>query len=178
MIHKSSILWFRNDLRLHDHAALNEALRKSSCVYPVYCFDLRHFYNTELGLPKTGTHRAQFLLESLHDLRSNLRAIGSDLIIRQGPPERVIPQLASEIQATYVVASKEVTHEEVLVEDKRGTASLIPKGIELDLLWQSTLLHVDDIPWPINNVPDIFLNSGREAKKLRTSGHLYRSYFR
>nr|WKN38183.1 DASH family cryptochrome [Tunicatimonas sp. TK19036] len=165
MTHKNSILWFRNDLRLHDNVALNEAIRRSNNVYPVYCFDPRHFYNTELGLPKTGAYRAQFLLESVIDLRNNLQVLGSDLIIRYGFPEKVITQLASEVGASQVFASKEVTPEEISVEEKLESA-LTSHRIEVDFIWQSTLLHVDDIPWPINNVPDIFAQFRREAEKI------------
>ncbi len=161
----AAIVWFRNDLRLRDNITLTEAIRKSDRIYPVYCFDPRHFAETELELPKTGSYRAQFLLESLQDLRNSLQEIGSDLIIRQGVPESVIPQLAQEIGASKVFASKEVAAEELLAE-KEVESRLSPSGIELELIWQSTLLHVDDIPWPINNVPDIFSQFRREAEKI------------
>ena len=142
-----------------------EAIRRSGKVYPIYCFDHRHFADTELDLPKTGAHRAQFLLQSLQDLRDNLQKIGSDLIIRRGLPEKIIPQLVEELAVTRVFASKEVTAEELSVE-KKLEDNLVSQGIELDLIWQSTLLHVDDIPWPINNVPDIFSQFRREAEKI------------
>ncbi|MGD1892541.1 MAG: DASH family cryptochrome [Cyclobacteriaceae bacterium] len=159
------IVWFRNDLRLHDNVTLTEAIRKSDRVYPVYCFDPRHFADTELELPKTGSYRAQFLLESLQDLRDSLQAIGSNLIIRQGVPESVIPQLAKEIGVSKVFASKEVTSEELSVEEGLGN-TLLSQGVELELIWQSTLLHADDIPCPTNNVPDVFAQSRREAERI------------
>ena len=161
----AAIVWFRNDLRLHDNVTLTEAIRKSDKVYPVYCFDPRHFADTNLELPKTGTYRAQFLIESLQDLRDSLQVIGSDLIIRQGVPESVIPQLAKEVGANKVFASKEVTSEELSVEEELEN-TLLSQGIELELIWQSTLLHVDDIPWPINNVPDVFSQFRREAERI------------
>ncbi|MEM9829290.1 MAG: DASH family cryptochrome [Bacteroidota bacterium] len=161
----AAIVWFRNDLRLHDNVTLTEAIRKSEKVYPIYCFDPRHFADTELDLPKTGAHRAQFLLQSLQDLRQNLQKIGSDLIIRRGLPEKVIPQMATELEASKVFANKEVTAEELSVEEKLED-NLVNQRVELELIWQSTLLHVDDIPWPINNIPDIFSQFRREAEKI------------
>ena len=50
------------------------------------------------------------------DLRKNLQAIGSDLIVRQGLPETVLPQLAQDLEASAVFASKEVTSEETRAE--------------------------------------------------------------
>lgn len=60
-------------------------------VVPLYCFDPRHFITTPWGNPKTGNFRAQFLLESVLDLKQSLRNVGSDLVIKLGRPEDVIP---------------------------------------------------------------------------------------
>lgn len=40
---RASVLWFRSDLRLHDHEALAAALRESPSVLPLYCFDPREY---------------------------------------------------------------------------------------------------------------------------------------
>lgn len=43
---KRLILWFRNDLRLHDNPVLNYAVNaqaKQKEVVPVFCFDPRFF---------------------------------------------------------------------------------------------------------------------------------------
>ena len=57
---------------------------------PLYCFDPRQYALTPFGNPKTGAHRAQFLLESVLDLKASLRSIGSDLLIHLGRPEDVM----------------------------------------------------------------------------------------
>ncbi len=59
-------------------------------VVPLYCFDPRQYALTPFGNPKTGAHRAQFLLESVLDLKASLRSIGSDLLIHLGRPEDVM----------------------------------------------------------------------------------------
>jgi deoxyribodipyrimidine photo-lyase len=38
-----AIVWFRNDLRIHDNEALTEALLKKADIIPVYVFDERIF---------------------------------------------------------------------------------------------------------------------------------------
>ena len=58
-------------------------------VLPLFCFDPRFLRASAWGSPKTGPFRAQFLLESVLDLKSQLRAIGSDLLIHMGRPEEV-----------------------------------------------------------------------------------------
>ncbi len=162
-MHRAALVWFRNDLRLLDNVTLQEAIKKSEHVYPVYCFDPRQFNETVIGEPKTGPYHAQFLVESVANLRHNLQKIGSNLIVRQGIPENVITQLAKEVEATAVFASKEATHEETSVEAALEH-QLNAQGIEFVTAWQSTLFHIDDIPWPIKNVPDIFSQFRKEAE--------------
>ena len=55
MKQKRAIVWFRNDLRLHDNEALQEALSNAEEVLPVYVFDERVFNGkTTFGFPKMG----------------------------------------------------------------------------------------------------------------------------
>ena len=71
MSEKLILIWYRHDLRLHDHEALGQALKENAQIIPVYCFDTRQFAKTSFGFPKTGGFRAQFLLESVADLRNS-----------------------------------------------------------------------------------------------------------
>lgn len=55
----------------------------------VYCFDPREYKKCNNGMSATGPYRAQFVLDAIAKLRENLRAAGSDLIVRCGKPEEV-----------------------------------------------------------------------------------------
>ena len=94
---KRVIHWFRRDLRLHDNTALSEACRRAQQVIPV--FILEDAFRTG---PDVGAARLTFLLRSLAELRENLRAIGSHLIVRRGRSELEIPELARELKAEAV----------------------------------------------------------------------------
>ena len=72
-------------LRLHDNPALLEASQNVDHMYPIFILD-PHFVNPD----KVGVNRMQFLLESLADLDSNLKARGSRLLVLQGPPIEVL----------------------------------------------------------------------------------------
>jgi hypothetical protein len=69
---------------------LNQLIKVALQVVPLYCFDPRQFILTPWGNPKTGSFRAQFLLESVLDLRQQLLKLKSNLIVRFGLPEQVI----------------------------------------------------------------------------------------
>ena len=47
MSKKVVLVWFRNDLRLHDNEVLTEAIAKSDLIIPVYCFDPRYFHKNK-----------------------------------------------------------------------------------------------------------------------------------
>lgn len=40
---KTGIVWFRGDLRLHDHEALSKANSECTSLLPLYCFDPRDY---------------------------------------------------------------------------------------------------------------------------------------
>ena len=82
-------------------------------IVPVYIFDPRTFGSKtrKYGFPKVGSHRAKFILESVADLRQNLRKRGSKLIIRIGKPEQVLPELTQELKASCVYCNRERTQE-------------------------------------------------------------------
>ena len=59
-----TVVWFRNDLRLHDNPLLHAAIAAKE-VLPVYCFDTRQFGPTRHGALKSSPLRARFLIESV-----------------------------------------------------------------------------------------------------------------
>ena len=86
----TALVWFRRDLRLHDHPALRAALDSADTVVPVFCFDDALLRGRHASGPRT-----QFLLECLAELDAELRERGSRLIVRHGPPQRELPALAA-----------------------------------------------------------------------------------
>ncbi len=151
----TALVWFRNDLRLEDHEALATAAGDADRVLPVYCIDPRHFATTRWGFPKTGAFRVQFLLECLADLRAGLQDIGSDLVIRMGKPDDVLPELVRAYEISTVYVHEEVTSEEVAVEDA-VEAALKPLGAQLRRFWGHMLYHRDDLPFAVDDLPNVF----------------------
>lgn len=161
------LVWFRTDLRLHDHQPLWEAVKTGKRVIPCYCFDPRQFGRTTFGFPKTGAFRAQFLLESLADLRQSLQALGSDLVVRLGQPEVMIPALVQEWAIETVAWHGEVTTEEVAVESALAT-KLESLGVNLQVYWGATLYHPDNLPFEPDRVPEVFTQFRRQVESRST----------
>lgn len=155
MSEKTILVWFRNDLRVHDNEILFEATRKADKILPVYVFDPFYFKTTELGLLKTGNIRTRFLLESVADLRQNLKKLGGDLVVKIGNPADVIPQLAQEYQVSEVYHHREVAFDETQISEE-VEAALWKIKLNLKHFIGHTLYHKEDLPFPIKDIPDSF----------------------
>lgn len=164
---KTSIVWFKTDLRLNDNKTLIKAIAQSDQIIPVYCFDDSHYQNTKYGFKKTGNFRAQFILESLRDLDANLRAIGSKLLILKGKPEIEIAKIVAQYKAQKVFAKKEVAFEEKKTE-KLVQDELFKLRCELKTFSTSTLYHAQDLPFSIKDIPDVFTNFRKKIEKDST----------
>ncbi len=166
-MNKLILVWFRNDLRIHDNEVLLEATRKGDAIVPVYCFDPRHYGPTRYGTRKTGPIRAQFILESVADLKRNLQALGGNLITLMGKPEELIPQLAVQYGVNEVYHHREVATEEIDVSERVETA-LWKHKINLKHFIGHTLYHKEHLPFPIKDIPDVFTNFRKKVEKEST----------
>jgi len=97
-----ALVWFRRDLRTHDHAALYHALRAAREVWCVFVFD-RDILDE---LPRQD-RRVEFIRASLVDLDGQLRALQPDarLIVRHGRAADAIAALASQLEVKAVYAN-------------------------------------------------------------------------
>ncbi len=161
---KKILVWFRNDLRLHDNEMLVEAIAKSDSILPVYFFDPRYFIQTKFLTAKTGVNRAKFLLESVSALKEKLRVLGGDLLIVEGKPEDHILKIAEQYEISEVYHHREVGVEETrisaLVED-----TLWKQKINLKHFIGHTLYNKEDLPFPIKDIPDVFSQFKKKTER-------------
>ena len=161
---RTTICLFRNDLRVEDNEVLIAAQRTCDYLLPLYCFDPHHFkvnlnivtlIDVSISLfiqgtwhfdfPKTGIHRAKFLLESVQNLRLNLRKLKTDLVIKKVSPVDGIKDLVEFCEKLNcpvgnVVYQKEVTYEETNVET--GIKNYCQtRDIKVTEVWGSTLYN-------------------------------------
>ncbi|KAK3785637.1 hypothetical protein RRG08_010037 [Elysia crispata] len=149
------IYLLRNDLRLDDNEVL-ELANQSKHVLPLYCFDPRHFSKTKLfNFPKSNGHQLKFLFQCLEDLRKQFQSLGSDLIVRQGKPEEIIPNLLKTLNLgpdVAVMFDKEVFGEDAEMEKALQNSC----EVTVESVWGKMLYHVDDLPFSSKKVPDIY----------------------
>ena len=160
------ILWFRQDLRLHDNEALRDGILDVEELIPVYIFDERLYETqTRFGFKKTEVFRASFIRESIVDLRESFRKRGSDLLIRYGKPEEILFELASELKTSYIFCNRERTQEEKDVQDALEN-NLWTIGQEVRYSRGKMLYYTADLPFPITHTPDKFTTFRKETEKI------------
>lgn len=161
---KRSIVWFKTDLRLRDNETLVKAIENSDEVLPVYVLEDNLFEKTDFGTKKIGDFRYQFLAESLIDLDTNLRKIGSGLLVVRGKAEVELPKLVKKYNISIIFSKKEVAPEERTLDQKVEKAA----WKELCLFEQcstSTLYHALDLPFPLKKIPDVFTSFRKKIEK-------------
>jgi deoxyribodipyrimidine photo-lyase len=95
-----SIVWLRQDLRLHDQPAFAQAAREGA-VIPVYILD-----DQSPGRWKIGGAQRWWLHFSLARLAESLEQIGARLILRHGKADEELGRLAAETGAARIHATR------------------------------------------------------------------------
>jgi deoxyribodipyrimidine photo-lyase len=89
------LLWFRDDLRLSDHAALLEAAKHGRSLICLYVLN-----DTQRGHDRPLGGAAQWwLANSLRALDTGLKTLGQTLVLRKGDAAAILPQVARETGA-------------------------------------------------------------------------------
>ena len=161
---RRGIVWFRNDLRIHDNEALTEALAVCDEVLLVYIFDDRVFKaQTPYGFPKTGSIRCQFVIESVQALRQKIHEeYNGGLIVRSGKTEEILFKLAHQYKTNWIFCNRERTKEEVAMQDAVED-QLWSIGQELRYSRGKMLLYTADLPFPVTHTPEQFSTFKKEV---------------
>ena len=140
----TTIVWLRDELRVHDNALLAEAAARGGPVLPVYVLDDRVFdaaaKSESGGSRKCGAKRARFTLEALDDLRTTLGARGSGLVVERGRPADVLAGLCAAVGGDATVLCSDAACSEER-KDEAAVAEVAP----LAKVWEGTLYHPEDL---------------------------------
>ncbi len=137
-----TVVWFRRDLRVHDHPALADAAARG----PVVCL-----FVVDPGLLARRHHRAparlRFLRAGLDALDAELRERGGALSIRHGDPATVVPDLAAEVGADRVHVTREISPFG-RARDARVQAALDPAGVTFAQYGGDLVVAPEELPGP------------------------------
>lgn len=161
---KVNVVWFRNDLRTKNNEALFKACQEDIPVIGVYFFDPRHFEQTKYGFKKTEKFRAQFNMESIKELASNLANLNIPLHVQHLNYADGFKALGTELDIAAVFMQKEWTSEELTHENEVKQALSETRFIAF---YQQFLFHPDDFPYPsVAMLPEVFTEFRKKCEKF------------
>ncbi len=135
MTDRPAILWFRQDLRLSDNAALSAAAAGGRAVLPLYILDDRE---------PTGSAGRWWLHYSLKALGQALGKRGAPLLLMKGRADDILPRLARDVGAGSVVWNR-CYEPHAITRDTALKASLKAEGLEVESFNAGLLFE----PWEI-----------------------------
>ncbi len=125
------IVWFKRDLRIADHAPLAHAAARGS-VLPLYVIEPEIFHAADFAHQHWG-----FIRESLGELRDDLAALGSRLIIREGEMTTVLGALKRELGDFSLFSHEETGNDVTYQRDLRVKSWCL----ENNVVWQEFQQH-------------------------------------
>ena len=152
---RTTLFWFRCDLRLHDQRALQQALAHAQAhdqaLLLVYVHEPAQEAPTPWGFRCMGKHRRSWLADTLQDLQTSLKALGQHLVLLQGPAAEVLPACARHVGADTVFCETIAAPEEAA-----QVQALRHAGLAVRTLWQSSLIEPDALPFATQDMPQVF----------------------
>ena len=150
------ILWFRRDLRLHDHPAMLAAIRFGGPLIPIFIRDR--------SVDNLGTAAKWRLGLAIDSFSKTLTANGSRLILRSGPASETLASLIRETGAKAVMWSR-LYDPHSITRDKEIKSALRALGV----FAESHHGHLLFEPWQIKTKQDghyrVFTPLWREIEK-------------
>ena len=136
---RPAIVWFRQDLRLTDNPALHAAVARGATVVPLFIWA-----PDEEGRWAPGAAARWWLHQSLSALDSDLRALGSRLLLLRGPSLAALRAVLRQTGATAVFWNRRY-EPAVVARDAEIERALRADGVEVESANAALLVE----PWQV-----------------------------
>jgi len=148
-----SFYFLKKDLRLIDNKALLKACKESESLKIVYCIDD--------DFSKTSSAQKHFIHQSLSDLNSSLKKMGSKLFVAEESADKLV-STTKDLERVYI--SKIYNSRE-----QKGSADLRniceKNGVSFVEVENGTLYELRDLPFELQNTPRVFTDFRKKIEK-------------
>jgi deoxyribodipyrimidine photo-lyase len=146
-----TIFWFRRDLRLSDNAGLFNALKGSASVLPLFIFDDEILIN----LDNKSDPRVTFIYKTVCDLKIQVQAMGSDLLVRKGQTLEVFKSLFENYKIEAVYTNND--YEPAAIRRDKLIANFVhSRGATFKSFKDQTLFEKDEILTGTNKAYSVY----------------------
>lgn len=153
------VYWFRNDLRLEDNPGFKEACASAKHLLPIYIHPDSNDDLTGWGFPRFANHSREFLQQSLDELRHQLIARGSNLLELSGEPSKVFQLIRDQTAFDFIYC------EQIQAPEELAEVDVIKNlGFNVRQFWQSSMLDPKDLPFDLQEMPDVFTKFRQEVE--------------
>jgi len=160
---QNNLIWFRNDLRTHDNSSLSNAIQENTNTIAVYCFDPRQFERDTFGFKKTEKFRAQFLIETVTNLKQQLEKLNIPLFVFHDYTESVISKLNEIFCFDAIYFQKEWTSEEQKITNR--VLEVFDENIVIVKDYNQLLYDPIDIDITFKAIPKVFTDFRKHVQK-------------
>lgn len=137
---KTSIFWFRRDLRLTDNCGLYNALKSGNKIIPIFIFDT----NILDKLDDKYDRRVNYIYKTLEDIQNTFVENGTSLIIKIGKPKEIWENLINEFEIDSVYTNHDY-EPYAISRDKEIKEFLNSKNIEFYSFKDQVIFEKDEI---------------------------------
>ena len=161
----TGLVWFQNNLRIHDNISLAKACENHEKVIGVFIFDKHIFDKPIFGFTKVDKFRTEFLIDSVKNLKQNLAKKNSTLLTYFDFSDAIIPKLCKDLKIEQVYLQKEWTSEEVTILQK--VKRKLP-NVNFIEDYDQFLYHPETVSNNFEKIPNVFTPFRKKLEKYVT----------
>lgn len=154
-----SVVWLKHDLRIHDNLALDAAIKSKRPVVLVYTKRFNH----KRYVKNLSPLREAYIDATLNELKKELDPYNIPLVVYENDIISGLKMLAETVEIKEVF-----THQEASIFESDAIRQ-VKKHFSLSLFENHTLIHPDDLGFPLQMMPDSFT---RFRKKVESRWHV------
>lgn len=157
-----TLYWVTQDTRLDDNPALLRAAASDSLLI-VYCVDPRWFAPRRYQLASVGSHRWNFLQESLCEFNRSLLPLGQRLLVCYERPEIQLPTLVRQHGIGRLVCARQTGWDERVV---LGQLQQQLPQLQVEQTDSYTLFSEPELPFAAGDTPATYSCFRRQVEQL------------
>lgn len=150
-----NLIWFQNDLRIHDHAALYYATKTN---LPLVGFYARSFSHPNAKKSAKSVLRKAYIDQTLRALKTSLAVYNIPLIVVDGSAFNSLKTLSESLAIQSIYGHYSASPFE------RYEAVKIQKEFDLKLYETETLIHPSDLGFDLQQVPQGFTSFRKKVE--------------
>ena len=159
----TSLIWFRNNLRIQDNTSLKKATENHRNTIAVYFFDPKLFKIDAYGFQKTAKYRTKFLIETITDLKKNLADVNITLLTYFESPEDKLHEICDAFEIGTIYTQKEWTREEVATNN--FIKNTLSESLNFVEDYDQFLYNPDTVSRDFSKIPDVFTAFRKKLEK-------------